>query len=124
MDDGVIAGLRFFGASEEDIAREAKKHQVQAQEEAEFDVYEDCWESLQVFLMAQTNWLYRNVGFGSQRVGLARQGLESTLRMAGIPRSKWTDIFSDLREIELAVLQADAEMAERNGNGSGGRGGA
>lgn len=114
VDEGVIEGLRFFGASEEDIAREAAKRQVQEQAEAEFEVYADCWDSLQAFLMVQTNWLYRTVGFGSQRVGLCRSAMESTLRMAGIPRLQWQALFADMRVMELAVLRADVEMAERN----------
>lgn len=116
-DANVTAGLRRMGVSEEDIEAMLAQ-QLQQQAEAgrqagiaeEFGIYEENWESWQFYLVVQTQWLYR--GMNGRRSGLNYAGVESGIRMAGLARAKWPALLADLRNMELAVLEADNELAD------------
>jgi hypothetical protein len=117
MDANVAEGFRKFGMSEAEIEALQEKDRealAQAQEAADFDVYEDNEESWLFFLAVQTQWIYASGGMGWQRMGMNFTGVESGARMAGRPRSTWPALFADLRGIEHAVLQADAERQEKS----------
>jgi hypothetical protein len=121
VDDNVAQGLRRFGMSEEDIA-ELLGTQTEEPEVLDFEVYEDCWESVQFYLKVQTQWTFKTVGTGgglgmlmvAQRVGLNNAAVESTMRMEAVPRRKQAALLADLRVMELAVLEADVEMAKND----------
>lgn len=80
--------------------------------DVDFEVHPDNWDSWLFFLTVQTQWLYAASAMGAQRVGLSYAGVESGARMSGRPRHRWPALLADLKVIEVAVLQADAEMAD------------
>lgn len=107
VDDGVTAGLRRMGVSEADI--EALQCEQAAPPELEFEVYEDCWESVLFFLRVQTQWVYQ--GLDGRRAGLNNTAVESTMRMTGVRKARQGALLDDLQEMERAVLMADAQAA-------------
>lgn len=71
----------------------------------------DNWDTWQTFLAVSTQWVWAPMGMGgAARVALNHCALESGLRLMGIKRKRWPDVFADLRLIERAVLVADNEM--------------
>ncbi|UUZ68077.1 DUF1799 domain-containing protein [Polaromonas sp. P2-4] len=122
-DPNVTEGLRRMGVSEEDIEAMLAQQQEWEAEAArqsgfseDFEIYEDNWESWLFFVTVQTQWHYAARDMGARRVGLNYPGVESGARMAGKPRAKWPSLFADLQVMELAVLAADAEMADAAGD--------
>ena len=112
LDAGVAQGLRAMGVSEADIEAEQAKYSAPgAPGAADYEVHEDAWEAWVFFTHVQTQWVYR--GMDGQRVGLCNPGVESGLRMGGVRRALWPALWADLRVIELAVLEADGELALR-----------
>lgn len=99
-----------MGVSEADIEAQMEAYKAPAAED--FEVYEDCWESVTFFLKVRTQWVYEMSSMGSRRAGLNYQCVESAARMAGIRRALWPGLFADLLEMEGAVLRADNGMAE------------
>lgn len=121
MDANVVAGLRRMGVSAADIEAEQQRQDAAALEaakaagyEKEFEIYDDNWDAWWFFLQVQTQWIYRFDGMHSLRAGLNNPGVESTLRMAGKPRHTWQALLADMQVIELAVLQADREIAQEH----------
>lgn len=112
VDAGVAEGLRAFGVSEADIEA-AQGGAEAAPAQADFEVYEDCWESVLFFLTVQTQWSYVSGGLSASRSGLHYPGVESGARMAGIRRSLWPGLLADVQVMERAVLAADVEMAPK-----------
>ncbi|CAM8626993.1 Bacteriophage TLS, TfmB [Comamonadaceae bacterium] len=119
VDDNVAQGLRRVGVSEEDIAKLTGAQEAAAQA-LDFEVYEDCWESVQFFLKVQTQWCWKTSGHSaglgslvfSEKAGLNYPAVESVMRMEMVPRRKQAALLADLREMELAVLAAEAEIAK------------
>lgn len=110
LDAGVAQGLRAMGVSEADIAAEAAKYADPAGPgAADFEVHDDAWEAWVFFTQVQTQWVYR--GLDGRRAGLCNPGVESALRMGGVRRALWPALWADMRVMELAVLEADGEMA-------------
>lgn len=62
---------------------------------------------MNLFISVVTNWIY--AGMSGARVGLNYQSVESALRMTNVPRSKWPEVFADIRVMEDAAL---AQMRE------------
>lgn len=118
VDEEAAAALRRVGVKEADIeaalAQEVKA-EVEAEAEAEpkrddFEVYEDCWESVLFFLKVQTQWLY--VGMGG-RAGLDSTAVEATMRMTGVKRAAQAALLADLQVMEREVLKADGERTDK-----------
>ena len=105
-----------MGASAAQIERVAAKlgGVAQATTSEDVEVPDDIWESWKVFLSVQTQWSWVSGGLGAaRRVALDYTRVESGLRLQGLPRGRWPQVFEDLREIEQAVLSADHERATR-----------
>jgi hypothetical protein len=68
-----------------------------------FLVMPENWDSVQVFEMLNRCW--RVDSFNGQYLGLDRSGIESTLRLAGIPPERHREIFEDLRIMEGAAIE-------------------
>lgn len=122
MDESVAVGMRLMGIPEEQIQAELAKAKKDKDNPAfDFEVYEDCWRSVMLFLRVQTQWLWkvhsRPAGFGSLvwsvRTGLNYSGVESALRMGGLRRSEWPGLLDDLQVMEAAVLEAESQAAVR-----------
>jgi hypothetical protein len=118
VDDDVADGLRRLGVSEEQIEEAlevARADELEAQG-YDYQVHEDCWQSVLLFLRVGTQWDWlqkaKPAGMGvvmwSERAGLNYSRVESALRMGGVERSEWAGLFEDLRAMEVAVLEAEA----------------
>jgi len=85
--------LRALGASEEQIAAaqlEAVKH--------DFEVWEENWEAVMMFLRMQTQW---NVSMNGL-IGLNYQALETLIRLYHVKEP--VELFEKVQVIERAAL--------------------
>lgn len=62
------------------------------------------------FQSAQSQWI---VGMGGA-TGLNYPGVESMLRMCGIPRREWPDLFGLIQEMERATLEVWDEKRSKD----------
>ena len=88
-----MSDLKALGASEEQIAAaqlEAVKHN--------FEVWEENWEAVMMFLRMQTQW---NVGM-SGLIGLNYQALETLIRLYHVKQP--VELFEKVQVIERAAL--------------------
>lgn len=83
--------LQTWGLSRTDIA-----------ESDVVEIWPDNWDVIGLFAALNTQW---RVGF-SGATGLDYGVLPSVLRMRGIPRARWPDLFDDLRVLEAEALTA------------------
>lgn len=66
------------------------------------EVYPDNWQAVVTFCAMGTQW---RVGAGGA-IGLDYGVLPSVMRMTGVPRSDWADIFDSIRVMEEEALAA------------------
>lgn len=115
VDAGMEAGMRAFGATDADVARaRLERGTALAHDPNECEVWPENWDVLQFFLRAQTQWVYAGGGMGpAMRVALNYPGVESVARIRGVGTEQLQAWADDLGVIELAVLQADNELAAK-----------
>lgn len=65
------------------------------------DVWPDVVDSVNVFIAAATQW---RVGMKGA-TGLDYTALEATLRLTGLPRKDWPQVFDDIRIMEDEALK-------------------
>ena len=115
MDEGVAEGLRRMNVPEEQIQAQLAKAKKDVDDpDFDFEVHEDCWRAVMLFLRVKTQWLWRvqsrPAGMGamvwSVRSGLNYPAVESAMRMGGVKRSEWAELLDDLQVMEAAVLAA------------------
>lgn len=118
VDSALEAGMRRMGATDADVARtRLERGTALAHDPNECEVWPENWEVVQFFLRAQTQWVYAGGGMGpAVRVALNYPGVESVARIRGVPLEQLQAWDEDLRVIELAVLQADSELAAKRRN--------
>lgn len=118
LDDSAAEGLRKMGVPEEQIQAQLAKAKKDVDDpDFDFEVHEDCWRAVMLFLRVKTQWLWRvqsrPAGMAamvySVRSGLNYPGVESAMRMGGVKRSEWGALLDDLQVMEAAVLAADAQ---------------
>lgn len=111
--------MRLMNVPEDQIQKALANAQAEKDApEFDFEVYEDCWRSVKLFQKVSSQWIWRvrskPHGFGtlvwSVRAGLNFPAVESALRMGGVRRSEWAQLFDDLVVMEQAVLVAEAEQ--------------
>lgn len=61
---------------------------------------------LQLWFAVQTQWQY---GPRGQEVGMKYEGVESCMRLQGIPEAERAELFDGLRAMEVAALNEWAE---------------
>ena len=69
--------------------------------DADIDLYADTAASVEVFTSLTTQW---NIGM-SGATGLRYEAVPLVLRMVGVPRGDWPQVFADLRIMEQAALE-------------------
>lgn len=118
-DANVVAGLRFFGFSEESIAAQVNAQPAApAAVDEDFEVYQDCWESVLFFLKVRRLWvclprmvpLGMAVGYVQDPHHLDRCEVEAEMNMQGIARKARAALLADLRVMEEAALAAMLEQ--------------
>ena len=115
VDGALEAGMRRMGATDADVARaRLERGTALAHDPNVCEVWPENWEVLHFYLRAQTQWVYAGGGMGpAMRVALNYPGVESVARIRGVPFEQLQAWDEDLRVIELAVLQADSELATK-----------
>lgn len=95
-----------WGAPQEIIDRvEAEEAEEAA---AGFEVWEDCWPTVSVWMDLQTQW--RRTGMSGVRYGLDYQVIPMVLAFhPDIPAEEHPEIFTGLRIMEDEALQAWSE---------------
>jgi len=73
------------------------------------EVWPDNMPAVRVFVAMSTQW--RSAGYGA--TGLDYNALPVVLRMKGIPRTDWPDIFESIRNLEDSALQTMNKHAEQ-----------
>lgn len=82
-----------------------------SQEDADaFEVFEDGWESLTLFLQLDTQWRWVQ----HIRTGLNYSAVEFLLRLYGVKKRR--EVFEDIQAMERAALSAWAAEGNKNGN--------
>lgn len=112
IDTSLEESLLFFGMSQADIDAQREQEQKAAAkslQRVDCEVHADCWESVQFYLRVQTQWVYVSGGLGAVRLGLNYTAVASTMGMCGVKRRDQLALLDDLRCMELAVLDVDAE---------------
>jgi hypothetical protein len=78
-----------------------------------FEVFEDCWESVELFCALGSQWrIIAGMG-GAFWQGLDYTAIEPCLRLRGVPRKRWAAFFDDLQIMQTA---AAAVLNERKAN--------
>jgi hypothetical protein len=119
VDDGVADGMRRFGASEEEIAKQQQERGggEPVADEA-YEVHADVWENWLFFLKVQRQWVFvpvsAGMGVSSQRMSLNWSGIRSLVLLSGVKRSRWECLVDDLLVIEDTVLKAEREALKSN----------
>lgn len=65
-------------------------------------LWPDVEQSVRVFIGMGTQW--RRGGMAGALTGLDYAALPVVLRIYAIPRALWADVFDDIRQMEVAVL--------------------
>lgn len=77
--------------------------------DAHYDVWPENWPAVQVFAGLMTQW---NVSMAGP-TGLRYEAIPVVLRMRGVPRGEWSEVFYGLQVMEAEALKHFAE--KRNG---------
>lgn len=65
----------------------------------------DCRDAVMTFVACATQWDYLTPGMGKPiPKGLNYSRVESVLRLRGVPRRRWSEVFEDLRYMESIAL--------------------
>ena len=119
VDEGVLEGMRAFGASAQDIAAARDRMEQERAAGADddggrFAVDPDNWDSVMFFCSVGDQWAYASRGGmagGAVRTGLPANRVEAALRMQGVPRRRHAALWADVQTMVRAVLAFDAEGA-------------
>lgn len=103
-EDGPLAALRAFGATPEQI--EEARQAIHERGDDACLILPTNWQGLMVFLTLDTQW---RRGPHGHRLGIDYGAIEPALRLMGVQRKKWQDVFWRLRTLETAALEALAE---------------
>lgn len=118
LDEETAEVLRRLKAPEEQIQAALDRAKDDVDNPAfDFEVEPDCWDAVMLFCKLGTQWIWRTrskqAGLGfttwSERAGLSYPGVESGLRMAGVPRREWAQLLEDFGVMERAILDAQAK---------------
>ena len=97
----MIDGLERQGAPPEVIG--AVKARLQGQDR-HFEVYEENWPTLELFLEVQSQWRMAGSMNGMHYLGLDYQGVEAFMRMKPVPKKDRAGLFSNLLIMEREAL--------------------
>lgn len=96
----MVAGLEQAGAPPE-IIESARKRRVNT---AEFEVWEENWESLLLFLGMGTQWQVCAGMAGVMYIGIPAQSIEAEMNMQCIGKKQRPALLADIRIMERAAL--------------------
>lgn len=114
IDADIVLQMRALNAPAAAIAKAealAEQHQAQADQEDDFELWPENWDTWVAFRAVDRQWRYR--GMEGLRAGLDLPGVEVVL---GWPRKRsrrQQQLFYHLQLMERAVLEAERELAEQ-----------
>lgn len=119
VDAALEEGMRRMGASEAEIEKVRRERGTAGAKDPNVCwVLGENWPVWDFFLRGQTQWVYAGGGMAPPvKVALNYPGLESVARIRGVRRRQLEAWADDLHAIELAVLQAENELAARRSRG-------
>jgi hypothetical protein len=98
----VIDGLERQGAPQQVI--DAVRQRLETHDR-HFEVYEENWPSLELFLEVQSQWRLVAGMSGASYLGLDYQGVEAFMRLKPVPRKDRAGLFQDLLIMEREALR-------------------
>lgn len=107
--------MRAWGASAEEIAKVQAVAAAAEPSDKPFGLWRDNDRPFQLFTNLRTQWVY--AGMEGRRMGLNYAGVQAHLDIH-IPRRRHRCLMADLQLMELAVLQADAELRQEKEDSS------
>ena len=110
VDDSIVEAMRAWDAPPDQIARVQAIAQQVAPEHKAFGIWHDNARTFDCFHSLRTQWTFAG-GMVPQRVGLNYAGVQAYLAM-NQPRRFHRSLMQDLQLMEIAVLQADAELRQ------------
>lgn len=116
VDEQLVAAMRRWNASEEQVAKVLKERStVQAKPPEEVEIWPENWSTWMFFLAVQTQWTYASNGLaGSVRVAMNWEGVRSIALMRRVSDPDQQRFAEGLGEIERAVLEVERDKAARS----------
>jgi hypothetical protein len=116
VDEKLVAVMRKWKASEEQVARVLKERAAaQPKPPEEVDIWPENWSTWLFFLAVQTQWTYASNGLaGSVRVAMNWEGVRAIALMRGVGEQDQQRFAEGLGEIERAVLEVERDKAARS----------
>lgn len=111
VDDSIVEAMRAQGAPPEDIARVQAIAQQAEPEHKAFGIWRDNARTFECFHNLRTQWTFAG-SMVPQRMGLNYAGVQAYLAL-NQPRRFHRSLMQDLQLMEIAVLQADAELRQQ-----------
>ena len=111
-DAGVVDQLELAGAPQ-DVIDEARARVAAADQVADFEVWEDCWNAWLFFLSLRGQWQHAVGMAGMARTGLPFDRVLSAMVMQPIARVARPQLYDDIKRMEEAVLMADRSIAKK-----------
>lgn len=105
-DEEVMRQLEALGAPPEIIAKAAQRRA-----RVECLIHDDCWLSVQTFISLAGQWRVVSTMSGVLWMGIDFQSIEPCLRLRGVAKKLWQQVFADL---ELMQVEAVGIMNKRN----------
>ena len=100
VDSGVLTSLRAAGAPAEVIDA---AEQTASQQEGNFQVWPENWETLLVFLAVETQWRESEGMAGGRLLGINYPALESAMRLMRIKDK--SEMFERVRMMEREAIK-------------------
>ena len=110
MDQGTLAQMRRWGASDEDIALAQRLMDQQAGTSGDVcEVWPDNWDAWCFFMQVGRQWVY--AGMDARRAALNWPCIEVVGRALGWRGKRWTELVEALLVVEAEVIRIDNEQA-------------
>lgn len=75
-----------------------------AQNDTDFEVWEENWLTFNFFTELSTQWFYVSGMNGSSATGINYQSIESMMRIKNIPRKTQATLFAEIQIMEREAL--------------------
>lgn len=83
------------------------------QVESEVDVLDDNWDTVQVFLRCQANWLTGGMG-APVYLGISALELDAAIRLSRIPTEQIDEVVNGVRVMELTTRESHNQARSKS----------
>lgn len=84
----------------------------EATEVKPFEIWPENWETVEMFMELQTQWIYAGMGVP---IGIPVPAMKALFDIRGIPRAKRHEALRDLQVMEYAALKVLGERTKEGG---------